>query len=119
MCNAKFEEKELTTRIDHRSYERQGIEQVPTVHEGPAVRQMEERGILTDKGDLNRMIRRLNNLRKSIAAALKELSALLQDIKEALSAPPEPSLAEVILNYYDNKTPLHGDFTDESAISKT
>ncbi|MBQ9716568.1 MAG: MobA/MobL family protein [Clostridia bacterium] len=103
MCNAKFEEKELTTRIDHRSYESQGIEQVPTVHEGPAVRQMETKGILTDKGDLNRMIRRLNNLRRSIAATLKELFTLLQDIKEALSVPQEPSLAEVILNYYDNK----------------
>lgn len=103
MCNAKFEEKELTTRIDHRSYEIQGIEQVPTVHEGPAVRQMETKGILTDKGDLNRMIRRLNNLRRSIAATLKELFTLLQGIKEALAVPQEPSLAEVILNYYDNK----------------
>lgn len=41
LCNAKFEEKGLTYRIDHRSYERQGVEQIPTVHEGVAVRQME------------------------------------------------------------------------------
>ena len=41
MVNAKFEEKGLTCRIDHRSYERQGLDLLPTVHEGVAVRQME------------------------------------------------------------------------------
>ena len=43
LCNAKFEEKGLPDRIDHRSYERQGIEQLPTVHEGGAVRQTDRR----------------------------------------------------------------------------
>lgn len=33
LCNQKFAEKGLDCRIDHRSYERQGIEQIPTVHE--------------------------------------------------------------------------------------
>ena len=32
MCNAKFAEKGLDVRIDHRSYERQGVELLPTVH---------------------------------------------------------------------------------------
>ena len=36
MCNAKFEEKGLPCRIDHRSYLRQGLDLLPTVHEGPA-----------------------------------------------------------------------------------
>ena len=34
LCNAKFAEKGLDVRIDHRSYERQGVELLPTVHEG-------------------------------------------------------------------------------------
>ena len=33
LCNAKFAEKGLDVRIDHRSYERQGVELLPTVHE--------------------------------------------------------------------------------------
>ena len=41
LCNQKFAEKELDCRIDHRSYERQGIDQLPTVHEGVTVRTME------------------------------------------------------------------------------
>lgn len=42
-------------RIDHRSLIDQGIDRIPTVHEGPTVRQMESRGIQTDRGNLNRM----------------------------------------------------------------
>ena len=57
MVNAKFEEKGLECRIDHRSYELQGLDILPTVHEGVAVRQMEARGISTDKGDWNRWVK--------------------------------------------------------------
>ena len=50
LCNAKFAEKGLDVRIDHRSYERQGVELLPTVHEGATVRAMEKKGIRTEKG---------------------------------------------------------------------
>ena len=66
MVNAKFEEKGLTCRIDHRSYERQGLDLLPAIHEGVAVRQMEAKGIPTDKGDLNRWIRKANNILRDI-----------------------------------------------------
>jgi len=35
MCNRRFEAKGFECRIDHRSYERQGIEQVPTTPRDP------------------------------------------------------------------------------------
>ena len=35
--------------VDHRSYKRQGIDKIPSVHLGPAASQMEKRGIRTDK----------------------------------------------------------------------
>ncbi len=60
MCNTKFEEKGLPERIDHRSYERQGVDLLPTIHEGPSVRQMEAKGIRTDKGEFNRWIKATN-----------------------------------------------------------
>ena len=47
--NTKFEEKGLDVRIDHRSYVRQGLDLIPTVHEGANVRQMEAKGIRTEK----------------------------------------------------------------------
>ena len=40
-------------RQDHRSYKRQGIDKIPSVHLGPAASQMENRGIRTDKGEVN------------------------------------------------------------------
>ena len=43
LCNAKFAEKGIDVRIDHRSYERQGVELLPTVHEGATVRAMEKK----------------------------------------------------------------------------
>ena len=57
----RFAEKELDCRIDHRSYERQGIDQLPTIHEGVTVQAMEAKGIRTNKGDLNRWIKVTND----------------------------------------------------------
>ena len=73
LCNSKFAEKGLDERIDHRSYERQGVELLSTVHEGPTVRAMEKRGIQTEKGNLNRWIKATN---KMIIAAEKKVSAM-------------------------------------------
>lgn len=100
LCNAKFAEKGLECRIDHRSYERQGVEQLPTVHEGPAVRQMEARGIRTEKGEFNRWVKATNAMMKK---ARQKITALLEWLKEAkaeLSKPQEPTLADILSRYY-------------------
>lgn len=55
LVNRRFEEKNLPCRIDNRSYARQGIDQIPTVHEGPNVCKMEAKGIRT-LDDLNSRI---------------------------------------------------------------
>ena len=99
LCNQKFAEKGLDCRIDHRSYERQGIDQLPTVHEGVTVRAMEAKGIRTDKGDMNRWIRRINSTRKNIASMLKELFAAIREINRELKAQKGPDLAEIITDY--------------------
>ena len=103
VCNQKFAEKELDCRIDHRSYERQGIDQLPTVHEGVTVRAMEAKGIRTDKGDMNRWIRRINSMRKNIASMLKELFAAIREINRELKAQKTPDLAEIITDYYSKR----------------
>ena len=100
MCNAKFAEKGLPCRIDHRSYVRQGLGQLPTVHEGPAVRQMEARGIATDKGELNRWIRATNALLKELRQKVKALFGWLKEVREELSKPQAPTLADLLSAYY-------------------
>jgi len=56
IVNQYLLQNEIAEHIDHRSYERQGVEQIPTVHIGVAAFQMEHRGISTERGDLNRKI---------------------------------------------------------------
>jgi hypothetical protein len=57
LVNRYYAENGLEERVDLRSYERQGIDTVPTVHMGPAVTQMEKRGMVTIVGTLNRDIK--------------------------------------------------------------
>jgi len=59
--------------VDHRSYKRQGIDKIPSVHLGPAASQMEKRGIRTDKGEVNRQIAADNKLLKEIKARITRL----------------------------------------------
>jgi hypothetical protein len=47
-------------RVSCRSYAALGIDREPTVHEGAAVREMEERGYRTARGGRNRAVRRRN-----------------------------------------------------------
>ena len=100
MVNAKFEEKGLNCRIDHRSNERRGLEEIPTVHEGVAVRQMEARGIKTDKGELNRWIKSTNMMLTALRKKIAALLSWIAELKERLSRPQPPTLADLLNRYY-------------------
>jgi ATP-dependent exoDNAse (exonuclease V) alpha subunit len=71
--NRALESAGRPERIDHRSYKRQGIDKIPSVHLGPAASQMEKRGIRTDKGEVNRQIAVDNKLLKEIKARITRL----------------------------------------------
>lgn len=101
LCNTKFEEKGLPCRIDHRSYERQGVEQIPTVHEGVAVRQMEARGIVTDKGERNRWIKSATAMLRTLGERIKTLVDWLSNSRVKLDKPHSPSLAKLLADYFD------------------
>ena len=103
LCNAKFAEKGLDCQIDHRSYERQGSEQIPTVHEGPSVRAMEAKGIRTDKGDFNRWVRKTNAMLREAKNKIASLLEWLKAVKEELSKPQPPMLNDLLMTYYNNR----------------
>ena len=103
LCNAKFAEKGLDCCIDHRSYDRQGVEQIPTQHEGPTVRAMEAKGIRTDKGNLNRWIRKTNAMLREAKQKIAALIDRLKEVKAELSKPQPPTLVELLSAYYDNR----------------
>ena len=103
MVNAKFEEKGLTCRVDHRSYERQGVDTLPTIHEGVAVRQMEAKGVTTDKGDFNRWVRKTRDLLRNIRKKIADLNDWIKAAKEELSKPRITDLAALLIDYYDDR----------------
>ena len=72
-ANRALEAAGRPERINHRSYKRQGIDQIPTVHMGVAATRMERRGIATEKGNLNRQIAADNKLLKEIKARITRL----------------------------------------------
>ena len=80
--NRYLEANNRPERVDLRSYARQGLDIVPTVHEGAAVRQMEKRGIQTNIGNLNREIRAANNLMKSIRQLIQNLKGWITELGE-------------------------------------
>ncbi len=56
-CNRRLDRQH---QIDHRSYARQAIEQEPTIHEGYAARKMEREGRVSDRCEINRETKALN-----------------------------------------------------------
>ncbi len=71
--NRALEAAGRRSRIDHRSYKRQGVDKIPSVHMGSAAGQMERRGIATVKGNINREIAADNKLLKEIKARITRL----------------------------------------------
>jgi hypothetical protein len=68
-----LDENGIQDKVDHRSYQRQGIEQIPTIHLGVSATQMEKKGIATDRGNINREIKHQNMILKEISRRIKAL----------------------------------------------
>ena len=84
--NRVLEQNSIAGHIDHRSYERQGIEQIPTVHLGVASHQMEKRGIRTERGNINREIAVTNQQMGQLRARIRKVKTWLY--AQPLSNPP-------------------------------
>lgn len=95
-CNKALEQAQSLERVDYRSFERQGIEQIPTVHEGYAAREIERRGGISDRTELNRKIREKNNILKQLIEQVKDLGKAVADLLHGRSA--RPSKASIKAN---------------------
>lgn len=97
--NNALEENKISERVDHRSYERQGLPFEPTIHMGVAATQMERRGISTEVGNINREIKKHNRLMNFLLNRIKELSAWLKS-HEKISE--DENLVAKLLRYFKN-----------------
>ena len=77
-CNLRLKEE---NRIDHRSFERQGItDLIPTIHEGYTARKIEEKGGTSERVQLNNDIKEKNKLIRILSEQLTVLKQQLSDI---------------------------------------
>ena len=113
-------------RVDLRSFERQGIQQIPTVHLGPAAHQMEKRGVETFLGNLNRDIRAANSLMQSIRSAIRGLQRWIADLNEkkqilldALEQAKEPMLSDLLVDYFNLRNEQRSDWSGKAKLKCT
>ena len=109
--NGVLEHNGHAERIDHRSYERQGIDQIPTIHLGVTASQMEKRGIRTERGDINRAIEVNNQQLRQLKARIVKLQSWLNE--EMQNADP-PSLADLLQSIFDRKAQAGKSSTSQS-----
>ena len=97
LANKYLAENKIVECIDHRSFERQGTEQIPTIHLGVAATQMERKGIETERGNINREIKARNKILSEIMAKISALKNWLADIfRRKETQPPEQNLIELL-----------------------
>ena len=103
ITNKYLEENNIQDKVDHRSYQRQGIEQIPTIHLGVSATQMEKKGIATDRGNINREIRKQNRLLQEIKLRIKALLNWIRGIgKEEKAETDKLKSKENLLSVFEN-----------------
>ena len=127
LANEFLAQNNRPERIDHRSYERQGIDQIPTVHVGVSATQMEKKGIVTERGELNRNINAANRILREIRrlvrglkdwiAELKERkAALLEALTEARAQASEPTIPQLLARYMEQRGEERADWTSKGKL---
>ena len=82
--NQSLEQNEIAERIDHRSHAERGLIEQPTVHEGVIARALEKKGIVSERCELNRQIRRDNAELRVILQEVGKLKSAVSDVGAAL-----------------------------------
>ena len=81
---------EPENHIDSRSHSERGLDEQPTVHEGVIARRLEEKGMISERCELNRQIkadnRLLRTLKSEFAKLKKAVANTLPAIAEALES---------------------------------
>ncbi|VTS38129.1 conjugation protein [Streptococcus anginosus] len=107
ITNKYLEENSIQEKVDHRSYQRQGIEQIPTIHLGVSASQMEKKGIATDRGNINKEIKHQNAILREISRRIKALLNWIRGIgkeekteneNNQSTLPPKENLISVFEN---------------------
>lgn len=105
--NKYLQKNNRPERVDMRSYKEQGIDQIPTIHLGNAAFSMEQKGIPTMLGTLNRDIEKANAMVRKLKQLISDLTGWIDNLKSAIDALKEeleqderiPTVSEFLMEY--------------------
>ena len=88
--NKMLARNQINATIDHRSFADQGIAEQPTIHEGYIAQNMEKKGMIADRCEINRQIRtdnkKLRELKARVAKLAQAVEKSIPIIAETLEA---------------------------------
>ena len=84
-------------------YGQQGVDLLPTVHEGATVRAMEKKGIRTEKGEFNCWIKATNAVIRDLKKKIALLFDWIAEAKAELAKPQAPDLVSLLNAYYTQR----------------
>ena len=76
--NKMLARNQINAAIDHRSFAAQGITEQPTIHEGYIAQNMEKKGMIADRCEINRQIRADNKMLRELKAKVAETGSSCQ-----------------------------------------
>lgn len=100
VSNRYLERAGCEERIDHRSNAARGLDEIPTIHEGPVARQMEAIGLISDRCEINRQIREQNKLIRAIRDEITRLKNTIMTSVPAIAKALETARKGILLLRY-------------------
>jgi len=114
-ANKALEREGIQERISHLSHEARGLEQLPTVHLGQVINEMEKRGVETERGDINRDRQEYNRLVVDLQKYREEKQAIEQENARKQESPNE-RLKEIVNDF---KEKFIDKVEEEKPVEKT
>jgi hypothetical protein len=87
-------------RVDHRSHAERGLDEQPTIHEGVVARALEQKGIISDRCELNRQIKADNALLRELKSLVKKLMDAVKNTIPAIAEAMETVRQKMIIFGY-------------------
>ena len=87
-------------RVDHRSHAERGSDEQPTIHEGVAARALEQKGIISERCELNRKIKADNALLRELKSLVKKLMDAVKNTVPAIAEAMETVRQKMIIFRY-------------------
>ena len=86
--------------IDHRSFADQRIAEQPTIHEGYIAQNMEKKGMIADRCEINRQIRADNQMLRELKAQVEKLAQAVKNSIPVIAETMETIRNHMIFTQY-------------------